>query len=1785
MEVRQGPGLTLVRNECFMSPAGQQKVYANHTVVHDLRKPVLLRSTCVPITLDSTAETSGSSPRLGPASSLAECEQLGLAARAAVSQSDTTSSMHGEHTMSLSPKRNRPRSSNTGRLPEGRPPAGKTRPGTASAVDRPGSRAGQQRSRPKSSQAYNSREHPGGPKRPQTSMGTRTLGPVTSQDSVSRKRLEPDLALVRTPLCPPPPLTSDFEKQQNIENFLRFISAADSPDDRAAMAHMKGSDSKEPQALLAEKTEQRESLSGTMTRASAISDRHCRKSRWQEIIDLRQRDRVRTTPGVPEPKHIVKTPKFQAAPFVAHEAPRPVVPEAARKLVDIKGRKAGKRLWVDAEEKIEFGVSSAMKMASKLRMKKSRAASKVNEEREYIKALLHEVGRADPLNKNADEWINSFDSLMDKRLKLRQLQNSLAKAESQQKKVMVEVAKVESMLKASSTPESERVALAAQLQALLADERERRIEVAEARTLCDFWTVGTKELNSLLDADKNNAGDLSEWKHLCDQMQEGVFTDDRAEASCHSEVQKALDRNRRGWWQEEFPATHAFDLREDERRALVLDSTEVSGISAEEKARKALSADRDIDIRLRKKALLISPKSNSWSLHMNPELWKKIEARDQILQAQQEWAKRDQETPVWERTGDYAEKRLEDLARSRALYTEIIDQDHLDIYEGEKRISEQKRIRKKQLENSNELWPVLESTLIKKKTRNRTAENERSASSSCPQTLFPAEIEIAAISREQSASSTCIAEVLKKDEADAADDDHISKHKNEQQDQLSDNVGDENEVEVSVRKEDASDVSSSDDEESMARIQEATPGIAYTMIRRLRYPYESSHLSSWQELKEKNEERKMAQVDAYKAMCDHLKVAPVGLNKIKHFIHSQHANDLSVSGLNWGLHQVTAFAGIMKGLDVSETVANLMPVMALRASLDYQTLQHLDCSNNNLGGAGADQLFDCLIESNVLLKSLNISCNNLGELGARAMIELMSMKDSPMEKLVANENHFGDNGSAEMLKMIPALKKLQSLSMSKNQIGLKGARALRDLLGDCKTLVRLDVSWNEIRGPAAIQFANGLKENSTLLSLDVKWNAFGDSMSMQAFADALADCKITEIDLSANRIGAPGSALLADGLERNTDLMAITLDDNPLTMQGIRELLRTASEAVPRTFSFNKCCFARNPKIQYDPAEPAGSYSMDLNDPYSQRVLKNLVRYQADGSGAFDKSSPCVIRASPSDIDGRPFKTDFANENEAVFPAVGLVQFKFLDKRTTTAKDSTMNPFSLEALLSILKIEGVSAADKSDCMQTIIGDNFLSMMQLEEMLKRLGKYETLDRVNLFCHCYHRLADVDDNIEAWKMLSNDERRIAENLLGPDSLGFCPNNATGHYKLDLANAPHRYLAQRLIHLRNEMEEAEASYYKYFDNRGGGKRDISAIGVVWRNVSWNGAPLTIQQTWQVPYFGTLKADFVDIRKPPDEATPMTDEEFEDRILTIWDQKSDLLGLHVVSHATMVKIMHDLSNIKYFTCKQVARMIGRFDSSRDANIRVEIILGCWARTIDYHGLSNVLNLLSPTEQAAVDHRLGQLQTFDEMMAVGFYELDLAVPGQRFVFQELVHLNREPGDSILRLTINQKESELNPEWLAGGIPEEGIVTLFFARSQQTLNKVFDRGAFDHSKRVPTEASKSVFLETYLKEFCAEGFNSPAGEDWIKPFLYRRVRRKLGVKFDTPEHAFYALDDDDGGWLSVKELGDGLRSVGIYMNLHELEEFVSQLDIDGGGKIEIDEIVDFWHKYDTEVFV
>jgi len=938
-----------------------------------------------------------------------------------------------------------------------------------------------------------------------------------------------------------------------------------------------------------------------------------------------------------------------------------------------------------------------------------------------------------------------------------------------------------------------------------------------------------------------------------------------------------------------------------------------------------------------------------------------------------------------------------------------------------------------------------------------------------------------------------------------------------------------------------------DDDENMARIQQAPPGAAFALIRRLRYPRESASMLVWQENVSEVEALKKAQVTAYRNMCNHFCCAPVGLSAIEDFINSKNQDTLSISGINLGVKQAAALAGIIKGLDVTGNSPDLIPIMKSRLNLKYAALQHLDCSNNSLGSLGADQLCDSLLVCKVLLKSLNISCNNLGEAGAKAVMELLSIKDSPMQDFAADENHFGDRGAANIVRIAPCLKSLRRMSLQKNKIGRKCAKEFKVMLGATQTLEELNLGWNEIRGHAAVEFARGLKANATLRRLHLQWNSFGDSVPMRALADALEKCKITYLDLTMNRIGAPGCALLADGLEHNSDLVEIVLDKNPLTMQGIREILRACSRDVFRNVSVNKCALCRDPAVKFDPAEPGGSYLLDLKDPYSHRILKNLVRYQMAGKGLFDRTTPCMIKVRPDDEEGKNIKVDFASETEIVFQEEGFMQFNFLDKQKVKSKDSTMTVLSLEILNKNVNDETLGVADKLDCMAALVGDGMMSFAQLESLLSKVGQYNSTDRVNLVCQCYHRIADVENKTTLLNLLTKTEIAQAEAQLGQVSLTFFQNNPSGHYKLDLAVPAHRVLALGLIHLRNEMEELETATYKYYDNRGGGKRDLSAMGVVWRNSRFNTSPLTLQQSWQLPYFGILEVDFVDIRKPPEEAEPLSDHELQELVLTRWDAKSDLLDLHLISETSMMQILREVSNTRYFSCKQVARLIGRFDPARSAKIRTEILIICWARTVDYHGLTNVLNLLTPKEQSIVMHRLGPLQTFDEIMAVGFYELNLQVPRERFVFQELVHLGgKEPGESILHLTIDGKEAQIKPEWVAGGIPESSTVTLFFVRTQGCLDKVFDKGAFDHSKRTPPESSKSTFMESYLAEFCKEGFSSPAGEEWIKPFMYRRVRRKLGDKFSTAEHAFYAIDDDGSGSLTRNEVGDGLQQVVIF---------------------------------------
>lgn len=532
------------------------------------------------------------------------------------------------------------------------------------------------------------------------------------------------------------------------------------------------------------------------------------------------------------------------------------------------------------------------------------------------------------------------------------------------------------------------------------------------------------------------------------------------------------------------------------------------------------------------------------------------------------------------------------------------------------------------------------------------------------------------------------------------------------------------------------------------------------------------------------------------------------------------------------------------------------------------------------------------------------------------------------------------------------------------------------------------------------------------------------------------------------------------------------------------------------------------------------------------------------------------------------------------------MEFNFADKRKPPSEFALLSSDLMGVLIEQLRAKETPSTKKVDYVHATVGGSFMSYDQLVELLSYIPTSDTVERVNLVSRCFHRLSNVDDPRKALNLLVGEERAMAEKQLGTASFAFFKNNATGFHRLDLSKHAHRDVASRLVGLYNAMDQEVEAISAYFDGRAGGKRDLTGIGLIWRNSKLDGVPFTFTPYWSIPYSGTLEVDFVDIRRPPPTAEAMSDETFKDEVLDKWDQKSSLLGLDLVSPSNKLKILREVSNAHYFNCHQIAHLLARFKSAKQANVRIEIVITCWSRTVDWHGLANILQVLTPFEYRVVVHRLGYVNVFDEVMAVSFWDLDLAVSGERFVFQELYHLMmNEPGQSIVNPSMNGIDTVIPDTWVSGGVPEHGKVTFFFCRQQDTIERVFKFGAMDHEQRIPGPSTISTFVERYMERFCAPGYNSPSGKDWIHPYRCRRIRRKLMEKFDRPQTCFNALDKDKSGSLTRGEISVGLVAVGIWLHPNELEQLLLELDKDGSGSVEVAELIEFWNNYSPQALI
>jgi hypothetical protein len=744
------------------------------------------------------------------------------------------------------------------------------------------------------------------------------------------------------------------------------------------------------------------------------------------------------------------------------------------------------------------------------------------------------------------------------------------------------------------------------------------------------------------------------------------------------------------------------------------------------------------------------------------------------------------------------------------------------------------------------------------------------------------------------------------------------------------------------------------------------------------------------------------------------------LLQISKFIKSKDSNTLDLSQHGLTAHAMSAIMDAMAATkDYLGEQAH--DVNYVRERLGDEPITVLDVCENDLQESGCVILMECLLveTSNWCLTTLRIGSNNLRDKGCLAMFPLFSSERIRLQHLSINNNAIGDKALAKLAEAVKVNRDLLSLDVSENKAEMCAGTALGQMIRENRTLTYLDCSSNMIRGLGAQAVAEALGDNDILREINLSWNGFGDQGPCGALASSIERTSgLDVLNIGYNRINLRGATALASHLEGNGRIGKIILDGNPIGMSGIRILMKAAKTAgqnqdIPPELSLHNCDHGSGIKNALDAQEPAGNYELDMTDGFSGGILKSLLRLHAVGKGFFvalDQTRVInmdllKVQARPpanamlddnrytialpsyesKDEDGNPCRLVNPDESEWKIPSSGVLRFKFASVRVRDQKSDSLDGPSFEHLKAAFQDPKNHHQERAEAMDLYIAiDTVVSFQQVEDLLEAL-KWNMRDkeliqtRGTFVAVCYHKLADSTRATECIDLLDPDARSVAEKILGVTSMSFTRNNPTGHYRLRLHEKAEREICLRLIECRGEQAKRLTQMEEYYKRRTpAGKRD--AIERVWRNCKFDKRPMEFDMSWKVPHRGTLEFDFVSLRKPTDTEEPWTQEKFFSQCLRELDPL-----LKQEDEPQYVAVVRRWSETIVFTCRQVRRLLRRLKTPL---ARVELVVTCFGRTVDWHAFKYIQHELSINEFKVLRHRIGLVNLWDESVACDYYEV-----------------------------------------------------------------------------------------------------------------------------------------------------------------------------------------------------
>jgi hypothetical protein len=294
--------------------------------------------------------------------------------------------------------------------------------------------------------------------------------------------------------------------------------------------------------------------------------------------------------------------------------------------------------------------------------------------------------------------------------------------------------------------------------------------------------------------------------------------------------------------------------------------------------------------------------------------------------------------------------------------------------------------------------------------------------------------------------------------------------------------------------------------------------------------------------------------------------------------------------------------------------------------LDLPMVTGLNARNNRLRDRGLQALVNVVV-TKADLYHLDLSENKVDSHAAHALASYLGSASCRLQTLRLASADVDDGELVPFARALHSNKSLQTLDVARNSVGSSehlnvvrpsvttGGEALATMISINSTLTSLDLSWNYLRLAGAVEIGRALAYNSGLRELNLAYNAFGNA-GAQAVGDALlSNTTLQRLDMSHNNIPAQGALAIASALKINSalPLTELALGGNPLGNMGGRALLHAAAacaDSKKLSVSLEGCNFdaSGDGDGSFDPADPTGSYDLNMEIPYERAVALELLR-------------------------------------------------------------------------------------------------------------------------------------------------------------------------------------------------------------------------------------------------------------------------------------------------------------------------------------------------------------------------------------------------------------------------------------------------------------------------------------------------------------------------------------------------------------------------------------------------